>query len=109
MLDIMLEALKSMGITEKGDFNARDIDIFSAASSLMKSMPTSVFTILSCITANACRFFSHGDIISFGHHELKVLHTPGHTPGGVSFYCVEEKLVFTGDTLFRPILSNVDQ
>ena len=35
MLEIMLEALKSMGITEKGDFNVRDIDVFSAASSLL--------------------------------------------------------------------------
>lgn len=32
MLDIMLEALRSLGISEKGDFNSDDLDIFSAAS-----------------------------------------------------------------------------
>jgi glyoxylase-like metal-dependent hydrolase (beta-lactamase superfamily II) len=54
------------------------------------------------------RFFSHGDTISFGHHELKVLHTPGHTPGGVSFYCAGEKMIFTGDTLFRMSVGRTD-
>ncbi|MFM7468904.1 MAG: MBL fold metallo-hydrolase [Vampirovibrionales bacterium] len=32
---------------------------------------------------------------------FQVLPCPGHTPGGVSFYCPELKLVFTGDTLFK--------
>ncbi len=32
---------------------------------------------------------------------LAVLHTPGHTPGGVSLYASELGTVFTGDTLFR--------
>ncbi|MBR5684222.1 MAG: SGNH/GDSL hydrolase family protein [Ruminococcus sp.] len=35
MLEIMLNALKNMGITENGDFKAKDIDVFSAASSLL--------------------------------------------------------------------------
>ena len=47
------------------------------------------------------RFLDDGEIIKFGHHELKVIHTPGHSPGSVVFYCEEEKAAFTGDTLFR--------
>lgn len=31
---------------------------------------------------------------------VQVLHTPGHTPGGVSYYLPEHKTLFTGDTLF---------
>lgn len=54
------------------------------------------------------RFFSGGDTIAFGTHELRVLHTPGHTPGGVSFYCEAEKVVFTGDTLFRMSVGRTD-
>lgn len=54
------------------------------------------------------RFFSDGDIIAFGTHELRVLHTPGHTPGSVSFYCEAEKVVFTGDTLFRMSVGRTD-
>ena len=42
-----------------------------------------------------------GDLIHLGKLEFKIIHTPGHTIGGISIYCEEEKLVFTGDTLFR--------
>ena len=41
-----------------------------------------------------------GDTVSFGHSQLKVLATPGHTEGGVCFLCGKEGVVFTGDTLF---------
>ena len=54
------------------------------------------------------RFLSGGDIISFGNHRLTVLHTPGHSPGGVCFYCEEEKTIFTGDTLFRMSIGRTD-
>ena len=41
------------------------------------------------------------DLLHVGNIEFKVLFTPGHTCGGVSLYCEKEKLVFSGDTLFR--------
>jgi glyoxylase-like metal-dependent hydrolase (beta-lactamase superfamily II) len=39
-----------------------------------------------------------GDTISVGEINLKVLHTPGHSPGSICLYT--DRLVFTGDTLF---------
>lgn len=39
-----------------------------------------------------------GQIIRLGEHTLEVIHTPGHTPGGVSLRAGSD--VFTGDTLF---------
>ena len=40
---------------------------------------------------------SHGDVLEVGDLHLKILHTPGHTPDGISIYV--EGRVFTGDTL----------
>ena len=47
-----------------------------------------------------------GDTIPFGNSELTVLHTPGHSPGGVCLY-VEDNL-FTGDTLFVGAVGRTD-
>lgn len=49
-----------------------------------------------------------GDIIRFGNHQLQVLHTPGHSPGSVIFYCQEENVAFSGDTLFRMSIGRTD-
>ncbi|MCK4597220.1 MBL fold metallo-hydrolase, partial [bacterium] len=46
----------------------------------------------------ADRLLNDGDIINVGELKLKVIHTPGHSPGGISL--VSDGLVFTGDTLF---------
>jgi glyoxylase-like metal-dependent hydrolase (beta-lactamase superfamily II) len=39
--------------------------------------------------------------VTIGHTELEVLHTPGHSPGGVCLYSADLGAVFTGDTLFQ--------
>ena len=39
-----------------------------------------------------------GDVITFGEVSLEVIHTPGHTPGGICLYA--QPNVITGDTLF---------
>ena len=42
-----------------------------------------------------------GDVLHIGSIELKVIYTPGHTIGSISLYCEQEKMLFSGDTLFR--------
>ena len=42
-----------------------------------------------------------GERLAAGGTELVVLHTPGHSPGGVSLYDEEHAQLFSGDTLFR--------
>lgn len=48
------------------------------------------------------------DLIHIGELEFKVLHTPGHTSGGSCLYCEQEKLLFSGDTLFRGTWGRTD-
>ena len=49
-----------------------------------------------------------GDIIHLGDIEFKVIHTPGHTRGGASLYQEDEKMLFSGDTLFRGTWGRTD-
>ena len=46
--------------------------------------------------------------IRFGNSVLRILRTPGHTPGHVAFYEPESKALFTGDTLFRESIGRTD-
>ena len=54
----------------------------------------------------ADRTLKEGDKIRFGEATLEVLHTPGHTPGGISL--VTDKMIFTGDTLFCGSVGRTD-
>ncbi len=49
-----------------------------------------------------------GDVIHVGDSTLQVIHTPGHTQGGISLYYAEGKLLFSGDTLFRGSIGRTD-
>ncbi len=51
-------------------------------------------------------FVNEGDNIGFGNLSFVVIHTPGHSPGGISLY--SENVVFTGDTLFAGSVGRTD-
>ena len=49
-----------------------------------------------------------GDKVAFGAHVLEVIPTPGHTQGGVCYYCAEEGVLLSGDTLFYRSIGRTD-
>ncbi|MBI5419961.1 MAG: MBL fold metallo-hydrolase [Deltaproteobacteria bacterium] len=49
-----------------------------------------------------------GDRIPFGGREFRVTHTPGHTPGGVSYIMEAEKMAFVGDLIFSGSIGRTD-
>ena len=51
-------------------------------------------------------FVEDGDIIKLGETEIKVIHTPGHTQGGVCYYT--DGSLFSGDTIFRECVGRCD-
>ncbi|TSC54163.1 MAG: metallo-beta-lactamase family protein, partial [Microgenomates group bacterium LiPW_31] len=52
------------------------------------------------------QFIQEDDLIKFGKEKLKVLETPGHSPGGVAF--LGRGVVFAGDTLFYQGVGRTD-
>ena len=54
----------------------------------------------------ADRYVRHGDVITAGEISRRVLHTPGHSPGGICL--LEEGMVFTGDALFAGSIGRTD-
>ncbi len=48
------------------------------------------------------------DRISFGNHTFSIIETPGHSPGSVFFYCEQENIAFSGDTLFQGSVGRTD-
>ena len=58
--------------------------------------------------AGPFHYLNHGDIIELGDDKLKVLYTPGHSPGSICFYCEKQSFVIDGDVLFLQSIGRTD-
>jgi glyoxylase-like metal-dependent hydrolase (beta-lactamase superfamily II) len=56
----------------------------------------------------ADKYMADGDIISFKNCSLQVVHTPGHSEGSVCLIDEINKIIFSGDTLFRNSIGRTD-
>jgi glyoxylase-like metal-dependent hydrolase (beta-lactamase superfamily II) len=54
------------------------------------------------------RWLEDGDTVSVGNETLEVLHTPGHTPGHVTFFHRGSRLALVGDVLFAGSIGRTD-
>lgn len=66
----------------------------------------SVFSENKIIATKADKLLVEGDIIQCEGINFEVLHTPGHTPGGISL--LTDKMIFTGDALFCGSVGRAD-
>jgi len=51
---------------------------------------------------------AEGDVLTLGGEEIRVLETPGHSPGSLSFYCPDSSVVITGDVIFQSSIGRTD-
>ena len=100
-------------------------DHFGGVNAFMKQFPDAELVaskyekqMLADANANFSKYFGQGmtfeadvhiddgDVLNVGDLELKFLHTPGHTPGGMCIYV--GNCLFSGDTLFRQSVGRTD-
>lgn len=53
-------------------------------------------------------YLNDNDTVKFGSSELRVIHTPGHSCGGICLYNAEQKFLLAGDTLFKASIGRTD-
>ncbi|NQY10097.1 MAG: MBL fold metallo-hydrolase [Flavobacteriales bacterium] len=54
------------------------------------------------------KYINEEDVIRFGNSALKILFTPGHSPGSITFYNEEENIAIVGDVLFQSSIGRTD-
>lgn len=60
------------------------------------------------VSTKADHVMHDNDELSLAGMQIRVIHTPGHTPGGVCLYFPEKEVVFSGDTLFCESVGRTD-
>ncbi len=66
------------------------------------------FDLLYIPSPPADHALEDGEAVSVGGLTLRVLHTPGHTPGSLCFYIPKDGALFSGDTLFKGAVGRTD-
>ena len=96
------------GNKQMKDATGADILIHAGDSAMLEqlSVASMAFGLSVENSPPADRTIDEGDQITFGDITLNVLHTPGHSPGGISFYT--DQIAFVGDSLFAGSIGRTD-
>lgn len=68
----------------------------------------SAFTGVPVTCHGPGRELKHGDELELGGHAWRVLHTPGHSPGGITLYSADDATTLVGDALFAGSVGRTD-
>ncbi len=98
------------GIEElQNEFGAIPVCVSSEDAKMLEEVKLNLSWMTGTfIRLKADKQFAQGDEVGLDGLSFKVLATPGHTEGGVSFYSKDESVVFSGDTLFAGSIGRDD-
>jgi glyoxylase-like metal-dependent hydrolase (beta-lactamase superfamily II) len=74
---------------------------FGPASGMMYQLPFENYD-------GELKFIKEGEVIKVGEDELKILFTPGHSPGHICFYSEKDQFLIGGDVLFNGSIGRTD-
>ena len=72
------------------------------------SLNLSALMGMNIVAPPADRLLEEGDLLQEGALSCRVIHTPGHSPGGLCFYFEKENRLVSGDTLFQGSVGRYD-
>jgi len=75
---------------------------------LLKNPEKPFFSEITVPSIKPDRLLEDNEKIKLGNLEILTIHTPGHTVGSVCYYIEKEKVLFSGDTLFKGAFGRVD-
>jgi hydroxyacylglutathione hydrolase len=79
----------------------KQVHEYAPVSALMFNCPFNVYT-------GDFIFIDENATIKLGDDQLKVLFTPGHSPGSLSFYTADDGFILSGDVLFQQSIGRTD-
>lgn len=85
--------------------HAHDVELYHHINDQTRTIMGQDFQLT---VPNQGRLFEEDEVLTLGDTRWHLLHTPGHTQGGVCFYCEEEKTLISGDSLFRYSIGRTD-
>jgi glyoxylase-like metal-dependent hydrolase (beta-lactamase superfamily II) len=99
----------TMGLPELMAATGAPVACHAADAALLEHPTFAPFSFPFTLTpVTPARLLEEGDLIAVGRHRFTVLHTPGHTPGGICLYASADGVLFSGDTLFAGTYGRLD-
>lgn len=95
-----------MGCAELVKRYGAKVLIGKAEATLIDTLNSGFTNELLSSSVKADETLSEGDVVNIGTINLNVIETPGHTPGGITFYT--DGVMFSGDTLFKLSVGRTD-
>ncbi len=97
--DVLVHPTDADGLRQ-GREGTRLLAAFTAEHTNLEKLPADFDPALGLPGCEPTGWLQHGDVIDLGNRKLEVIHTPGHSAGGVSFLDRTGRALFVGDLLY---------